>query len=98
MQSGYPAKQGIGCVVIFLNSPDMDQDLHTKKNKIWGVIVNIINGRVTRKKLGDRSHHSYFMVYSDTTGVIIYWEKYHSIFIHKYHSVWFDEYNSRLSI
>ena len=37
----------------------------------------IINGRVTIKNLGDKSHQGYFMGYSDTTGVIIYWKPDH---------------------
>ena len=41
---------------------------------MWGIRVYIINGRVTRKKLDDRSHHGYFMRYSATTGVILYWK------------------------
>ena len=44
-----------------------------KHIKIWGVVVYIINGCVTRKNLDDISHRSYFMVYAATTGVIIYY-------------------------
>ena len=60
--------------------------------------VYIINGRDTRKKLDNRSHHGYFMVYADTTGVVLYYNPYQTIFIHRNHHVWFDEYNSCLFI
>ena len=60
--------------------------------------VYIINGRATRKKLGDRSHRGYFMGYTATTGVILYWIPYHPFFIHRSHHVWFDDYNYCLSI
>ena len=69
-----------------------------KHIKIWGVRVYIINGRPTRKKLDDISHRGYFMVYADTTGVIIYWKPDQPFIIHRVHHVWFHEYNSRLSI
>ena len=69
-----------------------------KHIKIRGVRFYIINGRVTRKKLDDISHHNYFMGYTATTGVIIYWKLDHNIFIHRDHHVWFDEYNYRLCI
>ena len=58
----------------------------------------IINGCVTRKKLDYRPHRDYFMGYSATTGVIIYWKPEQPFVIHKDHHVWFDEYKSRLSI
>ena len=60
--------------------------------------VYIINGSATRKKLDDRSHRGYFMGYSATTGVIIYWKPDQTFLIHRSHHVCFDEYNSRLSI
>ena len=60
--------------------------------------VYIINGRATRKKLDDRSHWGYFMVYAATAVVILYWKPYQPFIIHRAHHVWFDEYNSRLSI
>ena len=66
--------------------------------KIRVVRVYIINGWVTRKKLDDRSHCSYFMGCASITGVIIFCNLYHSFVIHRAHHVWFDEYNSRLSI
>ena len=69
-----------------------------KHIKICGGIVYIINGCVTRKNIDDRSHSGYFMVYAATTGVIIYWRKYHPFVVHVSHHVWFDEYNSSLSI
>ena len=47
-----------------------------KNIKIWGVRVYIINGHVTRKKIGDRSHCGYFIGYVATTGVILYWKIY----------------------
>ena len=65
---------------------------------MWGIRVYIINGRVTRKKLDDRSHRGYYMRYAATTGVILYWKPYQHFFIHRAHNIWFDEYNSRLSI
>ena len=60
--------------------------------------VYIINGRATIKKLDDRSHRGYFMVYSVTTGFILYWKPDQHFIIHRAHHVWFDEYNSRLYI
>ena len=60
--------------------------------------VYIVNGRVTRKKLDDRSHCGYFRVYVATTGFILYWKPDQTFFIHRYHHVCFDKYNSRLSI
>ena len=42
--------------------------------KIWGLIVYIINVHLTIKNLDDRSRCGYFMGYSATTGVIIYWK------------------------
>ena len=85
----------IVCVVIILNSYSMDQD-HHKKIKIWDVRVYIINGRVKRKKLGDRSNRGYLMEYAATTGVIIFWNPYQKFVIHRYYHVWFDDYNYRL--
>ena len=79
-------------------SSGMEHNLHKTHIKVWGVIVPIINGHVTRNKLGDIPHHGYFMGYADTTGVIIYWKPYQPFVIHRSHHVWFDEYNSRLSI
>ena len=67
-------------------------------HQIWGGIVYIINGRVTRNKLGDRSHHGYFMGYEATTGVIIYCNLYQTFVIYRAHHFWFDEYNSHISI
>ena len=75
-----PAELRIDCVVVFLTSYVLEQDLHTRHNKIWGVIVYIINKRVTRNNIDDRSHHYYFMGYVDTTGVIIYWNPYQHFF------------------
>ena len=53
---------------------------------------------VFKNDLDDRSHCGYFVVYSDTTGVIIYWKLYQSFVIHRSNYVWSDEYNYRLSI
>ena len=64
---------------------------------MWGVRVWIINGRVTRKNLDDRSHRGYFMGWTSNTGVIFYWKP-DQIFIHRAHHVRFDEDNSSLSI
>ena len=61
------------------------------------MIVYILNESVTRKKLGDISYRGYFMQYSDTTGVIIYWKSYHPFVIHIARHAWFYEYSSRLS-
>ena len=44
-----------------------------KHIKVWGVILCIINGRVTRKNRDNISIHGYFMGYAATIGVIIYW-------------------------
>ena len=44
-----------------------------KHIKIWGVIVYISNGRVTRNNIDDISYCIYFMGYADTTRVILYW-------------------------
>ena len=60
--------------------------------------VYIINGRVTRNNLGDRSHRGYFMECADTTVVILYWNPYQPFSIHRAHNDWFDEYNYSLSI
>ena len=60
--------------------------------------VYIINGRATRKKLDDRSHRGYFMVYAATTGVFLYSKPDQPFIIHRAHNVWFDEYISCLSI
>ena len=43
-----------------------------KHIKIWSVIVYIINGRCTRKKLDDILHLGYLMDYISNTGVILY--------------------------
>ena len=66
--------------------------------KLWGVIVYIINGRVTRKKIDDISHRSYFVVYASTAGFILHLKSDQHFVIHRYHHVWFDEYNYPLSI
>ena len=60
--------------------------------------VYIINGRATRKKLDDRSHRGYFMVYAATTGVILYWKPDQPFIIHRAHHVWCDKYNYCSSI
>ena len=59
------------------------------------MIVYTINGFVTRKKLDEISHRGYFMVYADTTEVIIYWKPKPDFLIHISHHVWYDEYESR---
>ena len=66
--------------------------------KKWILKIYTINGRVTGKKLDDRSHLDYFMGYEDTTGVIIYWKPDQTFVIHRTNNVWFDEYNSCISI
>ena len=58
----------------------------------------MINGPATRKKLDDRSHRGYFIGYTATTGVILFWKPDQPFIIHRTHHVWFDEYNSCLSI
>ena len=58
------------------------------------MIVYIINIRVTRKKLDDRSKLGHFMGYTATIEVIIYWKTDQPFVIHTAHHVWFDEYNS----
>ena len=83
MTSGSPTKPIIVCMEMI---------------KIWGVIVYIISGYVTRNKLDDISHHTYFMGYADNTGFILYWKSVQNFYIHRYHNYWFDEYNHRLSI
>ena len=58
----------------------------------------LIDGRVTIKKLDDRSHRGYFMGYAATKGFILYWKLNQPFDIHRAHHYWFDEYNSRLFI
>ena len=60
--------------------------------------VYIINGRVTRNKLDDRSHRGCFVGYAATTGVILYWNIDQHFVVHISHHVWIDEYNSLISI
>ena len=69
-----------------------------KHIKIWGVIVYIINVRVTRNNIDDISHCAYFVGYAATTRVIIYWDPDQHFAIIISHHVWFDAYNFRLSI
>ena len=69
-----------------------------KHIKIWGLRLYIINERVTRNKLDDRSHQGYFMLYAATTGVILYWKPDKTLVIHRAHNFWFDESNYRLYI
>ena len=69
-----------------------------KHIKIWGVIISIIDGRVTRKNVDGRSHHGYFIVYASTAVVILYWKPDHPFVMHISHQDYFDEYNYRLSI
>ena len=69
-----------------------------KHTKIWGVRFYIINGRVTGKNIDDTSHCGYFMAYTATIRVIIFWKIDQNVVIKKYHHVWFGEYNSHLSI
>ena len=49
-----PAELIIYCVVMFLTSSGMEQDLHTNIKK-WCVRVYIVNGYVTINKIDDRS-------------------------------------------
>ena len=72
--------------------------LSYKHIKKWDARANIINGHVTRKKLNDRPHRDYFIVYLTTTGVILCWKPDHSFIIHRSHHVSFDEYNYLISI
>ena len=88
----------IGCVVMLLNSSGMEQELNTNTSTIWGLIVYIINGRVTRNNFDDRSHRCYCMGYETTTGVIIYWNTDQHFIIQRAHHIWFDEYNYCISI
>ena len=62
------------------------------------MIIYIINGNATRKKLDDRSYQGYFVGYEATTGVILYWKTDQPFIIHRAHHVWFDEYNYHLSV
>ena len=39
---------------------------------MWGMIVYIINGRVTRNNIDDRLHLCYLMGYAANTGIILY--------------------------
>ena len=57
-----------------------------------------MNGRATIKKLDDRSHRCYFMVYTATTGLIFYLKLDHPFVIHRAHHVYFYEFNSLISI
>ena len=54
MPYGYPDEPRIGCVVMLLTSSGTEHKLHTKKIKIWGVRVYIINGHVTSNNIDDR--------------------------------------------
>ena len=83
---------------MLLTSSVMDHKHHTTHIKIWGARIYIINGRGTIKNLDDRSHHGYFMGYSATTGVIIYWKPEKSFSIHITHHDWVKEYNYCLYI
>ena len=86
MPSESPVNLIIGCVLIFLTSPGMDQYLHTTHIKIWGVRLYIINERVTRNNLDDRLYRSYFILYASTTVFIIYWKPYQTFVINRdYH-------------
>ena len=53
----------------------------------------IINGCVTRNNLDDISYRGYFVGYTATMGVIIYWKPDQHFVIHIDHNDWFDEYN-----
>ena len=68
---------------------------HTKR---WCVRFYIVNGDVTRNKINYRSHSGYFMGYTATIGVILYWNPNQTFVVHRSHHVWFDEYNYCLSI
>ena len=69
-----------------------------KHIKIWVLSVYIINGRVTRNNIDDRSHWGYLMGYVATTGVILYWKPDQTFDIHRSRNVWSDEYNSCLPL
>ena len=69
-----------------------------KNIKILGVLIYIINVCVTRKKLDDTSHQGYFIIYTDTTGVIIYWKTDKYFVIHRAYHFWLYEYNYLLTI
>ena len=69
-----------------------------KQIKIWGVRVYIINGRVTIKKIDDRSNRGYFVGCASTIEFIIYWKPDQPFVIHRSHHIWYDECNSSLSI
>ena len=84
-----------GCVPYFLCNGTRPSYKHIK---IWVVRFYIINGRATRKKLDDISHRVYFMIYTATTGFIIYRKPDQPFFIHIAHHVWFDEYTYCFSI
>ena len=60
--------------------------------------VYIINGRVTRNKIDDRSHLGYFMGCAATAWVISYWNTYQTSVTHRSHHFWFYEYNYLLYI
>ena len=93
MKYGSPNKIRIGCVVMLFNYSGMDQYQNTHI-RIWDVTVYIIHMRVTINKIDDRSHWDYSMGYVATTGVILYCNPYHNVYIHRALHVWFDEYNS----
>ena len=60
--------------------------------------VYIINGRVQRNNVDDRSHRGYFIGYEANTGVIIKYNPDRPFVINIDHHVWFDEYNFCLFI
>ena len=49
---------------------------HYKHMKIWGVIFDIINGRVRGKNLYNIYNRDYFMGYASGTGFLLYWKPY----------------------
>ena len=86
----YPIEPIIDYVMILLISSVMEQELHKKHINIWGVRAYIINGCVTRNNLDDISYRGYFVGYTATMGVILYWKPDQYFVIHIYHHVWFD--------
>ena len=68
-----------------------------KHIKIWGLVVYIINGRVTRNNTNNISYLNYFVGYAATTGCMLYWKTDHIFYIYIANHAWFDEYNYCIS-
>ena len=52
-----------------------------------GVQFYIINIRVTKNNLDNRSNRDYFTGYADNTGVKFFWKQYQPFYIHISHNI-----------